>query len=253
MPRRSKATSTPRTLAICTSTFDHPTFRSGGRLEQAQQRTITRETDFGFVYGARRNAPEGQYYWRVTTYAMPTFTQIASQSKRWQRDLRHPARRRVALVDHRHAAAPARRAAAAGPAASSGYLTGTAIADPATLGLIPGTWRRVRNKDNDYLIDRNMQRTHNYTGLPGNRAQDQAVTESMGAIFDRAQRAPWRRRYRHHRHAPLPDADGAPTAGWHRAGADPPPAQIPDNAHGSYDRRGRFSAPVGSARAGVQK
>jgi hypothetical protein len=30
-----------------------------------------------------------------------------------------------------------------------------------------------------------MQRTFNYTGLPGNRAQDQAVTESMGPILDR--------------------------------------------------------------------
>jgi hypothetical protein len=67
-----------------------------------------------------------------------------------------------------------------------GFLTGTAIADPATLGLIPGTWRRVRNKDNDYMLDRQMQRTHNYTGLPGNRAQDQAVTESMGDIVDRS-------------------------------------------------------------------
>jgi len=31
-----------------------------------------------------------------------------------------------------------------------------------------------------------MQRTHNYTGLPGNRTQDQAVTESMGTIIDRS-------------------------------------------------------------------
>ena len=44
----------------------------------------------------------------------------------------------------------------------------------------------MRNKDNDYMIDRNMQRTHNFTGLPGNRAQDQAVTESMGTIMNRA-------------------------------------------------------------------
>jgi hypothetical protein len=66
-----------------------------------------------------------------------------------------------------------------------GILNGSAIADPATLGVIPGTWRRVRNKDNDYLIDRQMQRSMNYTGLPGNRAQDQAVTESMGPIMDR--------------------------------------------------------------------
>src|SRR5207249_3290241 len=71
--------------------------------------------------------------------------------------------------------------------ALAGILDGSAIADPATLGLIPGTWRRVRNKDNDYLIDRQMQRTQNFTGLPGNRAQDQAVTESMGTICDRTQ------------------------------------------------------------------
>ena len=54
------------------------------------------------------------------------------------------------------------------------------------MGLIPGTWRRVRNASNDYLIDREMQRTFNYTGLPGNRAQDMAVTESMGPIYDRS-------------------------------------------------------------------
>src|SRR5438094_817282 len=51
--------------------------------------------------------------------------------------------------------------------------------------LIPGTWRQTRNKDNDYLIDRDMQRDVNFTGLPGNRTQDAAVTESMGTIYDR--------------------------------------------------------------------
>jgi phenylpropionate dioxygenase-like ring-hydroxylating dioxygenase large terminal subunit len=167
-------------------TFNVGAFQRGGRLENTQQITATRETDFGFVYGARRNAPDGEFYWRVTTYAMPTFTQIASQSRagngifviprddetHWWFTVRPPA-----LPEE-----PQRR-----DPAFAGILDGTAIADPATLGLIPGTWRRVRNKDNDYLIDRQMQRTQNYTGLPGNRAQDQAVTESMGAICDRTQ------------------------------------------------------------------
>ena len=60
--------------------------------------------------------------------------------------------------------------------------------DPAldpTNGFIDGTWRRIRNKDNDYLIDRQRQRTVNYTGLPGNRVEDAAMTESMGPIYDR--------------------------------------------------------------------
>jgi hypothetical protein len=62
-------------------------------------------------------------------------------------------------------------------------------ADPAvdpTNDFIPGTWRRIRNKDNDYLIDRQRQRTENYTGLPGNRVEDAAMTESMGPIYDRS-------------------------------------------------------------------
>src|SRR5688572_20879415 len=165
-------------------TFDHPTFRSGGTLERTQQRTVSRETDFGFVYGARRDAPDGQYYWRVTTYALPTFTQIASQSRGGNGIFLIPRDDEshwwITVNPPRLPDDPER-----GDPSMIGLLNGTAIADPATLGLIPGTWRRVRNKDNDYMLDRTMQRTHNYTGLPGNRTQDQAVTESMGTIMDR--------------------------------------------------------------------
>jgi phthalate 4,5-dioxygenase len=35
------------------------------------------------------------------------------------------------------------------------------------------------------MIDREIQRTVNYTGMLGNRIQDAAVTESMGPIYDR--------------------------------------------------------------------
>ena len=166
-------------------TFSHPTFGRGGRLEHTQQVTATRETDFGFVYGARRDAPDGQYYWRVTTYALPTFTQIASQSRAGNGIFVIPRDDEshwwITVTPPRLPDDPERQ-----DPTLMGLLTGTAVADPATLGLIPGTWRRVRNKDNDYLIDRQMQRTHNYTGLPGNRCQDQAVTESMGPIVDRS-------------------------------------------------------------------
>jgi hypothetical protein len=58
--------------------------------------------------------------------------------------------------------------------------------DQSTMGLIPGSFRWIRNKDNDYMIDRELQKTLNYTGLPGNRVQDSMVTEGMGPIFDRS-------------------------------------------------------------------
>jgi phthalate 4,5-dioxygenase len=41
----------------------------------------TKETDFGFVYGGRRTTPDDQYYWRITAYVWPTFTQIAGTSR----------------------------------------------------------------------------------------------------------------------------------------------------------------------------
>ena len=46
-------------------------------------------------------------------------------------------------------------------------------------------FRAIANADNDYFIDRERQRTVNYTGIEGINVQDRAVQESMGAICDR--------------------------------------------------------------------
>jgi hypothetical protein len=46
-------------------------------------------------------------------------------------------------------------------------------------------FRSVRNADNRYAIDREVQKTQTYTGIPGTNTQDRAVQESMGAIADR--------------------------------------------------------------------
>ncbi len=47
-------------------------------------------------------------------------------------------------------------------------------------------WRKTANKANDYLIDRAIQKTTVYAGIPfGAHTQDACVTESMGAISDR--------------------------------------------------------------------
>lgn len=48
-----------------------------------------------------------------------------------------------------------------------------------------GRWRLERRPENDWLIDREAQRSGgNYTGIDGIHAQDQAVTESMGPVTD---------------------------------------------------------------------
>ena len=51
---------------------------------------------------------------------------------------------------------------------------------------IPGTYRPVANKDNDYLMDRAAQKAGTeYSGIRGIAIQDASLQESMGPIVDR--------------------------------------------------------------------
>src|SRR5205085_8401874 len=49
-----------------------------------------------------------------------------------------------------------------------------------------GAWRPSANRSNDYRLDREIQRTKRFFGVPGISPQDAAVQESMGAIADRS-------------------------------------------------------------------
>ena len=51
---------------------------------------------------------------------------------------------------------------------------------------VPGTFMLKRNASNDYMVDRQMQRTVNYTGIVGVNTQDFALQEGMGKISDRS-------------------------------------------------------------------
>jgi hypothetical protein len=51
---------------------------------------------------------------------------------------------------------------------------------------VPGTYRPLANKDNDYLIDRAAQRAgKTFSGVAGFAIQDASLQESMGPICDR--------------------------------------------------------------------
>ena len=49
------------------------------------------------------------------------------------------------------------------------------------------TFIAQRNKGNDWMLDRDMQRTKNFTGIVGVNTQDRALQETMGVIADRTQ------------------------------------------------------------------
>jgi phthalate 4,5-dioxygenase oxygenase subunit len=73
-----------------------------------------------------------------------------------------------------------------------GYASGPVVRNRPGENVVPNTsdwygrFRMAANASNDYLIDRDKQRRReDYTGIPGIHTQDQAITESMGAILDR--------------------------------------------------------------------
>ncbi len=137
------------------------------------------ESDGGLYVGARRNAENGNYYWRITPWVMPNFTMIAPRGGHsvhghwwvpiddencwaWSFDY-HPIRELR-------------------PDEVEAMREGKGI----HVKYVPGTFRPLANKDNDYLMDRASQKSGlNYSGIEGIAMQDASLQESMGPIVDR--------------------------------------------------------------------
>jgi len=51
---------------------------------------------------------------------------------------------------------------------------------------LPGSFKLIRNASNDYMIDRQMQKTRTFTGIDGVNTQDYALQEGMGGIVNRS-------------------------------------------------------------------
>ena len=81
---------------------------------------------------------------------------------------------------------------AGGQVVAGNRLAAAAGNRPPDMEFLPDTsdWlgrnRLVQRRENDYLIDRESQKNDSYTGIAGIQQQDQAITESMGTIWDRS-------------------------------------------------------------------
>jgi hypothetical protein len=138
------------------------------------------ESAGGLLIGARRNADPGEYYWRVSQWIMPWWTMIPPYG--------HNAMNGHAFVpiDDENCFVWSLTYHAGRP------LTGDEVKTMNKGGgmhveLIPGTYRPVMNKDNDYLMDRAAQRSgRTYSGVHGIAMQDASLQESMGPIQNRS-------------------------------------------------------------------
>jgi phthalate 4,5-dioxygenase len=137
------------------------------------------ESEGGLFIGARRKAEEGQFYWRITPWVVPSFTMVPPRADNpvhghfW-----------VPIDDENcwawtYAYHPIRD------------LTDTEVGAMREghgfhCKCEPDTYRPLRNKDNDYMMDRAAQRSgETYSGVWGVAEQDASIQESMGPIVDR--------------------------------------------------------------------
>jgi len=149
----------------------------------------TAETDYGHAYAAYRPAEDGETYWRFGQFLFPFWTMPSITAID-----RNILTRAYVPIDDDHSMiviiekkgviseqeqkGAARNPGHPGAALPSAYLPNTTDWN--------GRWRLVENRANDYLIDREMQRTQNFSGILGFVLQDQMVTESMEPIVDRS-------------------------------------------------------------------
>jgi len=148
-------------------------------LSDAQPYFEVVESPGGLYIGARRNAENGNYYWRITQWVMPSFTMIPPRGD-------HPVHGHFFIpmddencwtwsFDYR----PNR-------ALTAGELKAMRDGQGIHAKYIPGTFRPLANKDNDYLMDRAAQKAgKTYSGVEGFAMQDASLQESMGPIIDR--------------------------------------------------------------------
>ena len=127
------------------------------------------ETDFGLAISARRDAGPDEYYWRITPYMMPAYTIIPGRL-----------------------------------GGSYAFTGAVPIDDTSMIGLtviwrpeaplpemrpfvpVDDKFHTLQNKSNDYLIDRQKQKTESFSGIDNIRMQDVAVQEDQrGPLSER--------------------------------------------------------------------
>jgi phenylpropionate dioxygenase-like ring-hydroxylating dioxygenase large terminal subunit len=157
-------------------------YRNIARMDK-QPLLEVKDTDVGVMYGARREAEDGKFYWRVTQFLLPFYTSVPAfggkkRDKVWvPLDDEHTMVWEPFWSDTRDLSEDEQR--------------GWKDRVPPS-GFLPdnddwlGRNRFAANSGNDYLLDRDKQKNFNFSGLENvTPIQDGAMQESMGAICDR--------------------------------------------------------------------
>lgn len=157
-------------------------YRNLARMDK-QPILDVQETDVGVMYGARREAEAGKYYWRVTQFLLPFYTSVPSVGGKNRDKVWVP-------IDDEHTMVWEPHWSATRDLSDEEQKGWKDRVGPS--GFLPDTedWlgraRFAANAENDYLLDRERQRNVNFSGMENvTPIQDGAMQESMGPICNR--------------------------------------------------------------------
>jgi phthalate 4,5-dioxygenase len=145
------------------------------RMFDRAPRIEVQDTPYGLRYAGLRKTPNGHIHARITEVIFPWFCYVAGSPFN-DNDITM----QIPIDDTSHWRM---------------YITTKAVSNREALRNNPppypdyhldGFHKREVSIENDYLLDREVQKTINYTGIYGVPQQDMAMTETMGPIFDRS-------------------------------------------------------------------
>jgi hypothetical protein len=145
------------------------------------------DTDYGTCYGAYRSAEEDTNYWRIANFLFPFYTQVPPGTLAVKRQVRC-----WVPMDDGHTMyfgidAPPAGSVDFNPEAQKRTFKRVQEMQPDGTGWYERS-RPLAVRDNDYLLDRDFANSgESYTGFPSVFLEDQAITESMGHIYNRWQ------------------------------------------------------------------
>lgn len=155
----------------------------GVRVTSTAPKNEVEVTDYGLVYVSARPIEDSKQYVRVYHYVMPFHTFFARQVGK-------DGERKPQISGHIFVPMDDENCMVYNLTYSFGQ---EALLEKDSIEIFRGRgpgevlsqFRKRRNKDNDWLIDRRVQKTETFSGIDGINTQDHAAQESMGAIVDR--------------------------------------------------------------------
>ena len=141
------------------------------------------ETWYGYKYAGIRETPNGHTHVRITAYVVPYSTLVATVPVTSRHGMFIPMdddnTMRYSFAAH--------RVSEINPLGYGGanLFDVAPFTNPLLRG--GGIIERTHTADNEYQIDREIQRTATFSGVSDFVSQDYMVTESMGPIYDRSQ------------------------------------------------------------------